>query len=86
MSMIVRRRIRYDGEEVISDVVADVDWHEVRTARDAELVRTDVWALQDRVITDEQTDYRVMLRDLPQDHATAGEAADAWNAYEKPEE
>ena len=83
--MIVRRRIRYDGEEVISDVVADLDWHEVRTARDAELVRTDVWALQDRVMTDEQILYRTMLRDLT-DHATPGEAADAWNAYDKPEE
>jgi hypothetical protein len=84
--MIVRRRIRYDGKEVISDNAADIDWHELRITREAELIRTDIWALQDRQMSDEQIDYRTFLRELPQNFPdSANAAADAWNEYILPE-
>jgi len=63
----------------------DVSWSELRQARNAELVRTDPWALTDRTMSQEQFDYREFLRDLPGDNDSANEAADAWAAYEIPE-
>jgi len=63
----------------------DVDWLELRHTRDAELVRTDPWALTDRTMSQEQIDYRQFLRDLPGDNDSPNDAADAWAAFEVPE-
>ena len=40
-------------------------WTAVRLKRNRELSNSDVMALQDRVMTDEQKTYRQALRDLP---------------------
>ena len=40
-------------------------WASVRTRRNRALKNSDVMALQDRVMTDEQKTYRQALRDLP---------------------
>ena len=40
-------------------------WTAVRLKRNRELANSDVMALQDRVMTDEQKTYRQALRDLP---------------------
>jgi hypothetical protein len=75
----------YDGQEIIEQGMRDVSWDEIRHYRDAELVRTDPWALKDRTMSQEKKDYRTFLRDLPGNHDSANDAADAWAAYEVPE-
>tara|TARA_Y100000004_G_C8616161_1_gene286858 strand:+ start:252 stop:506 length:255 start_codon:yes stop_codon:yes gene_type:complete len=62
-----------------------VTWEQVRVFRDAELVRTDFWALKDLTMSQAKKDYRIFLRDLPQNYESANEAADAWNEYDIPE-
>jgi len=56
----------------------DVEWSEVRAHRDAELAATDWLAVKDRTMSQAWKDYRQALRDLPQDHAEANDAADNW--------
>ena len=56
----------------------DYDWEEVRTERDRELADTDWRAVKDRTMSQAWKDYRQALRDLPQDHASANDAADNW--------
>jgi hypothetical protein len=73
-----RRFLIYDGEDVIEDSMREVDWHEVRAARDQALVDTDWRAGKDVVLSTAWKEYRQALRDLPQDHAESNDAADAW--------
>ncbi len=61
------------------------EWGILRMARDLELKDTDWWALKDVTMSQAKKDYRKFLRDMPQNHSTADEAADAWSAYEIPE-
>ena len=74
-------------QETIDGVTTkfDVEWWEVRQLRDKELKRTDFWALKDLTMSQAKKDYRKFLRDMPQNHSTANDAADAWSAYEIPE-
>jgi len=51
---------------------------EVRKQRNAELRDTDWRAVKDRVLPTAWKDYRQALRDLPQNHDEANDAADAW--------
>ena len=76
--MMNRRFLIYDGEDVIEDSMREVDWPEVRAARDQALVDSDWRAVKDRVLPTAWKDYRQALRDLPQDHAESNDAADAW--------
>jgi len=77
-NMMNRRFLIYDGTTVLEDGMREVDWAEVRGVRDNELERTDHWALKDRVMSQEKKDYRQALRDLPQNHDDANDAADNW--------
>jgi hypothetical protein len=63
----------------------DVDWFWLRRERNRELAATDWWALKDHTMSQEKKDYRVMLRNLPQDHESANDACDAWFEYTRPE-
>jgi len=83
--MIHRRKITYRGDEIIEDEMLEVTWDFVRSKRDEELSRTDFWALKDLTMSQEKKDYRIFLRDLPQNFETANDAADAWAAYAVPE-
>jgi len=56
----------------------DVDWPEVRAARDADLASCDWRALKDVVLSTAWKEYRQALRDLPGNHAESNDAADAW--------
>jgi len=78
--MMNRRFLIYDGEDVIEDSMREVDWPEVRAARDQALVDSDWRAVKDRVLPTawKEKDYRQALRDLPQDHAESNDAADNW--------
>jgi len=82
---MIRTETIFDGETVVESKVLDVNWNQVRNARDQELVNTDWWALKDLTMSQAKKDYRIFLRDLPQNYASANEAADAWAAYVKPE-
>jgi len=68
----------YAGAEVIDQGMRDVTWEEIREMRDQELNDTDWRALKDVVLPNAWKEYRQALRDLPQDHANANSAADAF--------
>ena len=53
--------------------------------RNQELKDTDWWGVKDLTMSQAKKDYRLFLRDLPQNYADPGEAWDAWVAYERPE-
>tara|TARA_B100001758_G_scaffold245977_1_gene260067 strand:- start:1821 stop:2072 length:252 start_codon:yes stop_codon:yes gene_type:complete len=81
-----RNHITYNHKgELIESVSKDVTWEEVREVRDKKLRQTDFWALKDLTMSQAKKDFRIFLRDLPQNYETANEAADALEAYEKPE-
>jgi len=73
-----RRVLIYDGEDVIDDSMREVEWHEVRAARNQALVDSDWRALKDVVLSNAWKLYRQSLRDLPQDHAESNDAADSF--------
>jgi len=73
-----RTRTTYRGTEIIGTETFDVNWVQVRRARDYELSKTDWRAVKDRNMSQAWKDYRQALRDLPQDHPEANDAADNW--------
>ena len=77
-NMMNRRVLIYDGDQVLEDSERDVDWPEIRNARDLELAATDWRAVKDRTMSQAWKDYRTALRDLPQENDTANDAADNW--------
>lgn len=85
MEMIVREIKHFDKDGLKEIQEIHTTWHEVRSVRNQELKRTDFWALKDLTMNQAKKDYRIFLRELPQNYETADEAADAWNEYEKPE-
>lgn len=68
----------YNGDEILESGKNDVSWDTLRMARDAELARTDFWALKDLTMSQAKKDYRQALRELPQNYESANEAADNW--------
>jgi hypothetical protein len=83
--MINRRELIYSGNEIVSDILVDVDWDEVKYHREKVLEKSDWRFLSDQTPTQEWTDYRQFLRDLPQNYSDPNLAADAWNEYPIPE-
>ncbi len=83
--MIHRTVSKYAGSELIEQYQRDVDWEYVRYKRDQELANTDWWAVKDLTMSQAKKDYRIFLRDLPQNYESANDAADAWAAYVIPE-
>jgi len=81
----MRKWVKLEGSLRVDEGMLDMSWEELRMRRDGELVRTDPWALKDRVMSQEKKDYRAALRSLPQDYDTANEAADAWAEFDIPE-
>ncbi len=83
---ILRNRQTYDYEgNLIESSLVDVSWDDLRRERDKELGESDWRFTSDQTPSDEWVAYRAFLRDLPQNHDSANDAADAWNEYEKPE-
>jgi len=68
----------YDGPDIIDQGEFDVTWEQVRELRDQELDDTDWRAVKDRTMSQAWKDYRQALRDLPQEHDDANDAADNW--------
>ena len=73
-----RNYTRYSGSEIVDQGQYDVTWQQVRKERDALLAQTDWRAVKDRTMSQAWKDYRTALRDLPQVHDTANDAADNW--------
>ncbi len=72
-----RVRHTHSGQDVVIEDI-DVTWEDVRFQRDIELKLTDWRAVKDRTMTQAWKDFRQALRDLPQNHETANDAADNW--------
>ena len=70
-------KIAHEGN-VIDQRAIELTWDQVRKYRDRALASTDWLAGKDRTMTQVWKDYRQALRDLPQDHETANDAADNW--------
>ena len=70
----------YDGAEIVDQGSTDVTWDQVRWHRDRILAETDWRAVKDRTMSQAWKDFRQALRDLPQNHTEANDAADAWPA------
>jgi hypothetical protein len=68
----------YDGAEIVDQGSTDVTWDQVRWHRDRILAETDWRAVKDRTMSQAWKDYRQALRDLPQNHTEANDAADAF--------
>ena len=73
-----RRMIYVDTGGNKTVTYRDVTWDEIRRSRDAELAQTDWRAVKDRTMSQAWKDHRQALRDLPQNHTEANDAADAW--------
>ena len=69
---------RYHGTDIIEQGMNDVSWEIVRAERDRELADTAWRAVKDRTMSQAWKDYRQALRDLPQEHDEANDAADNW--------
>jgi hypothetical protein len=80
--MFNNRVIILNGDEVISDTIKDSTWAEIKKLRSIYFKKTDLWYLKDRwdnlstIKKGELNSFRQALRDLPQNYATANEAAD----------
>jgi len=69
-------RARYVNDVLIEHF--DVSWERVRLKRNQALADSDWRAVKDRTMSQTWKDYRQALRDLPQDHEEANDAADNW--------
>ena len=76
--MMHRNTRHYDGETLLEETFREVEWDEVRRLRDLDLERCDWRALKDVTLSAAWRDHRQALRDLPQNHADANSACDAW--------
>ena len=73
-----RSYTRYQGTEIIEQGQRDVTWEHVRRLRNQALDKSDWRAVKDRTMNQAWKDYRTALRDLPQEHDAANDAADNW--------
>jgi len=73
-----RKETVVHGDDVLEVIFHDVTWEAVRSTRNQALAESDWRALKDVVLSTPWRDFRQALRDLPQDHAEANDAADNW--------
>jgi len=69
---------KFENGVEIDSGTHEVSWEQVRSARNQALSASDWRAVKDRVLPNAWKDYRQALRDLPQVHDTANDAADNW--------
>jgi len=83
---ITRNKQKYDYQgNLLESVLLDISWETIKLERKQELDNSDWRFMSDQTPSQEWIDYRVFLRDLPQNYDTANDAADAWNQYTLPE-
>jgi len=73
-----RREAVYHGTDLVSEEFREVSWDQVRAERTRALKDSDWRAGKDVVLSTPWRDFRQVLRDLPQNHAEANDAADAF--------
>jgi len=73
-----RREAVYHGTDLVSETFREVSWETVRAERTRALEESDWRAGKDVVLSTAWRDFRQALRDLPQNHAEANDAADAF--------
>jgi len=73
-----RKETVYSGDDIVEVIYHDTSWEAVRSTRNQALDESDWRAVKDRTMSQAWKDYRTALRDLPQDHASANDAADNW--------
>lgn len=76
--MMDRSYTVFRGDQIIEEGTRNFDWDYVREIRNQVLEQTDWRAVKDRTMSQAWKDYRQALRDLPQTHESANEAADNW--------
>ena len=77
--MIQRRVVKCAADgSVVSEYFDDISWEQIRSQRDQALVDSDWRALKDVTLPNPWKEYRQALRDLPQEHDEANDAADNW--------
>jgi len=74
----MRKWVKLDGDDRIEEGEYDVSWEYLREQRDQALASSDWRALKDVVLPTAWKEYRQALRDLPQNHDDANDAADNW--------
>ena len=74
MRRVITEHFADDREDIVHS--RDVSWSEVRQSRDAALLESDWRAGKDVVLSTAWKEYRQALRDLPQNHDEANDAAD----------
>ena len=74
----MRKWVKLAGSQRIEEGEYDVSWQALREKRDQALAASDWRALKDVTLSAAWRDYRQALRDLPQDHDEANDAADNW--------
>ena len=63
---------------ILEQYQLDMTWEELRMLRDQALAQSDWRALKDVTLPNPWKEYRQALRDLPQEHDEANDAADNW--------
>ena len=77
--MPLSRNVRvFAAGVLLEESQRDFSWQEVRAERDQDLAECDWRALKDVTLSAAWRDYRQALRDLPQEHDEANDAADAF--------
>ena len=82
--IITRIHHHYDKDNNKTSTEVHANWYEIKSVRDRMLKESDWRFMSDLNPTQEWVDYRQFLRDLPQEHTEANDAADAWNEYDSP--
>ena len=84
MSLVNRSIKSFDSDGNYTETFRDIEWDEIKKERQRLLKITDLWYLKDRwdqlstAHKGKLNTYRQALRDLPQIHPTANDAADNW--------
>ena len=73
-----RKETVFAGDDVLEVIEHDVSWQAVRSSRNQALLECDWRAGKDVVLSTTWKEYRQALRDLPQNHDEANDAADNW--------
>jgi len=67
---------KFAGDDLVEEGHHEFDWSELRAHRDQALAASDWRALKDVTLPNAWKEYRQALRDLPQEHDEANDAAD----------
>ena len=82
--IITRVHHFYDLNNEKTSTEVQANWNEIKSIRNRILSESDWRFMSDQSPSIEWAEYRQFLRDLPQNHDSANDAADAWNEFTIP--